>query len=181
MLYFALVLLWLVHRLDYLYRVKSWLKRSIIKGASASGRSRAVNIAIISTDALLRHSMISYKQNLLRFRFYDNQPSREELLSCAAVVIDTEDCATAQADMAMGLQILALHRCPLVCIADTFSEQILKHPLFARETVIRITKPLYIPRFLNQLYQLVSTAPPTRYFVNPQADAPLAMATEASS
>lgn len=181
MLYFALVLLWLVHRLDYLYRVKSWLRRSVIKKSSTSARTRAVNIAIISTDTLLRHSMTSYKQNLLRFRFFDDQPSREELLSCAAVVIDTEDCAAADANMAMGLQILAHHRCPLVYIADDFSEQLLKHPLFTIDTVVRINKPLYIPRFLNQLYQLVSTAPPTRLFIKPQADPALTMATEAST
>ncbi len=157
LLYLTIPTLWLLKHLDYLRDALPWISRS------DSGRvSRKHTVGVLFADPILKYSLQRHEQDMLDFDFIDEVVDPEK--GYASVIVNSTSPANFSRDVRLGEELAHQLLCPAVVITGK-REPDQPNSLLSLTPgrgVFYISRPLYIPLLLEEVYRVFINYDPNR-------------------
>ncbi len=156
-LYLTVPTFWMLKHLNYLKNSMPW-----IYPEENRPQQRKHTVGVLFADPILKYSLQRHEQDILHFKFYEDEIDSD--VHHAAFVVNSTSSTTFSRDVRLGEELSEQLRCPIVVVTeerkDDEIEELLK--VTPGKGVYYISKPLYIPLFLEEVYQVFSKYNPTR-------------------
>jgi len=150
-LYLAVPTFWMLKHLDYLKNTMPWIYPD-----AKRIQERKHTVGVLFADPILKYSLERHEQNMLLFKFYEDEIDTDT--KHAALVVNCASSKKFSRDVRLGEELSERLQCPIVVVTEKKEEgrieQLLK--ITPGKGVYYISKPLYIPLFLEEVYQVFS-------------------------
>jgi len=157
LLYLTIPTIWLLKHLDYLKDALPWVSRR-----EKSRSSRKYTVGVLFADPILKYSLVRHEQDMLDFEFLDDSIDAQK--NYAAIVLNSGAQARFSRDVRLGEELAHKLLCPAIVITEKKDpdEPNAMLSLTPGRGVFYISKPLYIPLFLEEVYKVFTNYDPNR-------------------
>lgn len=150
-LYLTVPTFWMLKHLNYLKNTMPW-----IYSDAKPMQERKHTVGVLFADPILKYSLERHEQDMLLFKFYEDEIDTDT--KHAALVVNCTSSREFSPDFRLGEELSERLQCPIVVVTEKKEEdrieQLLK--ITPGKGVYYISKPLYIPLFLEEIYQVFS-------------------------
>jgi UDP-GlcNAc:undecaprenyl-phosphate GlcNAc-1-phosphate transferase len=151
-LYLALMIIWLLDHLIYFDRLKKWImKKYQIKKLH---NQTVHTIQVVNADEVLELALPQFGRMKYQFRFTGIE-SCEEVNDKELIVVNVNDTDSRAVFDKIG-NLLSIESCPVVVIVDELLSRPLMDVCKEYGNLLIVKKPVYVPTFLNEIYQLIN-------------------------
>jgi hypothetical protein len=153
MVYVALLCFWLLNHLSFFYRLTT---KNPHEESTADDGPSTLSVAVIGADEVLRHALTSFRQNMVKFSFFDHSQVPRFDGSYGSVVVNNRWLASLPQDMSLVSAIGREVNTPVLLATDD-PEEARRLGNGACGRLLFAAKPLYVPLFVEELVHLART------------------------
>jgi UDP-GlcNAc:undecaprenyl-phosphate GlcNAc-1-phosphate transferase len=149
--YLGVIVLIFLYYLSFLDRIVKFIGPGNKKTAAPGSLSK---IGVVQADALLRHALVSYQQNLFNFEFITRETAISVPGNFTIIIVVCNHSVDLSETLSAANAIAETQQCRIVFVSDFLGDQIPLQETTAISKLTYVGTPVYIPALLENIYNL---------------------------
>ncbi len=150
--YLCIMIFFILYRLNFYDSIFKMFRRVPLHHGSDA--LRRIKVAVVNTDEILRHALLSFKQASFAFSFVDSNAEPKCLEDCAVAIIVNQDETLFVNSFKQASEYAQKHKCFVVLISDVINGESVPNETHTLSRVTFYRRPVYIPILMEKLYTL---------------------------
>lgn len=156
LVYLGAITVWFVYKLGFFDRFSAGLASAAARYRSTSGPRRSCEqLAVFTTDVYMKHALTSFPQNVFKLYFIETDDTIDAQINFSALIVNSTETENQKEDLDRVIGLASRLRCPFVFLADEFAESSWQRVRGTGVQALFIRKPIYVPKFLNDVHLLI--------------------------